>query len=111
MQLDGQRWKDALLTPDYCSNPSDTCYSSNYDPNHRLVDVIAPGGRLIITNNYTLANCDPNNPNTMAFGGTSAAAPFVSGVASLLRACVPGLRLAAEDIEQVINRTASNYPY
>jgi len=107
----GDRWKDNLLTPGYCSN-IDSCYSSNYDPDpaRRLVDVIAPGGRLIVTNNYTLDSCDPTNPNRMAFGGTSAAAPFVSGVASLLRSSVPDLLLAGEDIQQVINRTASSFP-
>jgi hypothetical protein len=109
MLLNGQRWKDNILTQAYCST-FDSCYSSNYDLSTNLVDVIAPGGRLIVTNNYTLDNCDPNNPNKMAFGGTSAAAPFVSGLASLLRASVPDLRLEGEDIQQVINRTASNYP-
>lgn len=118
MLPDGSRWEDKNITPQYCSNPpaQAKCYSSNYDGN--WLDVIAPGGRLIVTTKkagpppddyYTLDNCNSNNPYTMGFGGTSAAAPFVSGVASLLRASVPGRDLLGEDVEQAINRTAYNF--
>jgi hypothetical protein len=111
MLPDGSRWEDRNITPLYCSNPflpeELKCQSSNYG---EWLDVIAPGGRLIVTNNYTLEGCNPDNPYTMAFGGASAAAPFVSGVASLLRASVPGRELFGEDIEQAINRTAYHFP-
>ncbi|MBI5711464.1 MAG: S8 family serine peptidase [Candidatus Eisenbacteria bacterium] len=58
---------------------------------------------------YTLDACNPNDYSTMAFGGTSAAAPFVSGVAALLLKLNPNL--IGEDIQELINRTAINLSY
>src|SRR5439155_19410394 len=107
MLPDGSPWDDWTLASTYCGGHSD-CFASNFGD---WLDIIAPGGRLIFTTRnsggpdlyYNLDNCSPNpadrNPNTLAFGGTSAAAPFVSGVASLLSTSVPGRNLLGEDIE------------
>lgn len=112
---DGRRWVDSEVAENFCKeHPFDgACLSSNYGLNgDPWMDVIAPGGRYIVTtrdtaaaNRYsTLANCQPGilSANT-GFGGTSSAAPVVSGVAALLKSRHFGL--TGEDMEQLIIRT------
>src|SRR5262249_366874 len=67
----------------------------------------APGGEAIVTTRWpdTYTSCDPCHGD---FGGTSAAAPVVSGIAALLKSRYP--TLLGEDLAQVITRTAQNYP-
>jgi len=98
----GLRWRDSDL-------PFETSYprSSNFGP---WIDVVAPGGLLIPTTGWS----SPNQSNVYffatcefgkyGFGGTSAAAPLVSGVAALLRSVHPDL--LGEDMQQILNRTA-----
>lgn len=112
---DGRRWKDSDIAPGFCSNPSSAalyCRSSNYSPGDPWLDVVAPGGRYIVTtrdtalaNRYhTLTGCIPGNlASNTAFGGTSAAAPVVSGLAALLKS--KHFDLTGDDFEQIIIRT------
>jgi subtilisin family serine protease len=102
----GNRWRDiAELAATDCSafNP---CSMSNFGG---FLDAVAPGGRLIVTTDLgptdylDLSGCVTGNRSTMAFSGTSAAAPFVSGIAALLLARRP--ELSGEDIAQILNRT------
>jgi subtilisin family serine protease len=102
--LNGTRWtNDAIVT----GEPG----GSNFGP---WIDLVAPGGATIVTleagpDHYKdLSNCSPDNFGSMAFGGTSAAAPVVSGVASLLRS-VPlpaGTVLLGEDLQKIMELTA-----
>lgn len=72
-------------------------------------DLAAPGGRFVVAarRNHTsdqchdLSNCGFGDPSH--FGGTSAAAPLVTGVAALLKAYNPNL--LGEDIEQIMKRS------
>jgi subtilisin family serine protease len=110
---DASRWRDWDLNSTECvNNPFLQCLCSNYGPG-RWLDVEAPGGRFIVTAHggalgdyYTLDNCTITDFSTMGFGGTSAAAPIVSGASALLH----GMRsdLWMEDIEQVLKMTAMN---
>ena len=107
----GNRWRDlAQLQATDCDD-FDPCRESNFGD---FLDATAPGGRLITTtdlgsaNYLTLANCIHGDRSTMAFGGTSASAPYVSGIAGLLMSRRP--ELIGEDIAQVLNRT-TNGPF
>jgi hypothetical protein len=48
---------------------------------------------------------DPSNPNVHVFGATSAASPFVAGVAALIWAAAPGL--SADDVERILYDTSN----
>lgn len=85
-----------------------------------LVDLMAPGanelvGTLASSNGtpYNYNICNINDPLYTCFSGTSAAAPHVSGVAALMCShhnTVNGFsnNLVTEDIEAVMEKTASN---
>ncbi|MBC7448333.1 MAG: S8 family serine peptidase [Hymenobacteraceae bacterium] len=85
-------------------DPTDNNYTSSYGAG---IDVMAPGTKRLIR---TTGNA--SNSSYVGFNGTSPAAPHVAGVASLLlsyhnpTAAMAGLE--AEDVEQIIQRTASD---
>ena len=112
--MNGARWSDDLvLFP-----PAQGDAGSNFGS---WIDIAAPGGRMIIAagpgqgvdDMYEMSGCEPlaerNNTTYMGFGGTSAAAPVVAGVAGLLRSIPinPDATLLGEDLAQIMNRTAS----
>lgn len=111
----GQRWTDRDVAFTTCTNIVTAplyCRCSNYSDGDPWLDVVAPGGRYIVTtrdtsepNRYhTLAGCQPNNiANNTGFGGTSAAAPVASGIAALLKS--RNFDLTGDDMEQIIVRT------
>jgi len=67
------------------------------------IDLIAPGGRAITTTSKNHGYLE-GVACTAGFGGTSAAAPMVSGVASLISSHVSGL--SGEDLSEIMHRTA-----
>ena len=92
---DGNRW----------TNVDIGCGSTGGSNTGDWIDIVAPGGKGIATTRsratgsyYTVSNkCD-------GFGGTSAAAPVVSGVASLVASRAPVLD--GQDLSEVLHRTA-----
>lgn len=98
--LYGERWTDQAYN-------GSALVGSSYGS---WTDLIAPGGRFIVSAwaNQQIDRChDLSNCNLAAgshFGGTSAAAPLVTGVAALLKAYNPNL--LGEDIEQIMIRNA-----
>lgn len=109
---DGARWRDIRISPTLCSSPGANCFASNFG---NWLDFEAAGGRFIVTTRggsegdyYRLDNCTPGSLENTGFSGTSAAAPVVTGVASLLRSFRPDL--SGEDLEQVMKLTALNLP-
>jgi subtilisin family serine protease len=122
MWLDGNRWRRANFPNDNNCEDSGNCgflpggggalcAGSTFGD---WIDLVAPGGDFIFTtksgpNSYFEFNdggvyCSAYQPTTWAFGGTSAAAPHVSGTAALLKSVAP--YLLGEDIEQILKRTA-----
>jgi hypothetical protein len=89
------------------------CLASNYTDwppvDDYRVDVVAPGGRFIPAAAqapdayYTVTGCEPYWGNT-GFGGTSAAAPVVTGIAAYLLSY--DASLVGDDLAQVIRRKA-----
>jgi hypothetical protein len=67
---------------------------SNYGSS---IDIWAPGTGLP-------AMPDPNNPNGLPFSGTSAAAPYISGVAAMMRAVAPSITPAR--VKELLLQTA-----
>ncbi len=63
------------------------------------IDVVAPGNSIYTTN---------FNNAYIPFSGTSAAAPYVSGIASLIKGYNPSL--ANDDIEQIIDLSTDHLP-
>ncbi len=106
----GKRWRDPTLNPTYCATHPGDCNASNYG---LWLDVNAPGGQFIVTTKsstppdsfYHLRDCGLGALEFTGFRGTSAAAPFVSGVAALLKSF--NNNLTGDDIEQIIIRTAT----
>src|SRR5262249_1817507 len=99
----GNVWHESYINPlapccdGGCSHGEGVC-GSNYGT---WIDVVAPGGvQLGKTTDTGVVGYDCN------FGGTSASAPVVAGVAALLKGAVPSL--TGEDIQQVLNRTAQD---
>lgn len=128
----GLRWDDRVYPQPpggwgMSSWVSDLPSGSNWGPH---LTAVAPGGHMIASlRMYTLVDslwyvnyifdcahkyfpadsCNNGIPNvdSLEFGGTSAAAPAVAGVAALLMGEHPGA-LVGEDIAQVLIRTAVN---
>lgn len=112
----GNRWRDDAVQPAACS--AGTCAASNYLDYDYYVDAVAPGGRLITaaaydgyqpSAYYTIDDCTPSfDPyfESYGFGGTSAAAPVVTGIAAALVSCDGSLD--GSDLEYIIDRTATD---
>lgn len=81
------------------------CHYSNYGPG---LDLVAPSnnrhlyGRLSVTGVEMVAPLSADGLHT--FGGTSAAAPLVAGVAALVRSANPSL--TAQEVVSVLHTTA-----
>lgn len=67
------------------------------------LDVVAPGVKIVTTDIPGLSGYTDNDYDE-EFCGTSAACPFVSGVAALVLSIYP--KLPVDDVAQVIERTA-----
>jgi hypothetical protein len=84
-------------------------YWSMYGGN---MDLIAPGSDSIVYTTHVIHQNTISNPY-MKMNGTSAAAPHVSGVAALLlshynKDCYSNRNLAVEDIEYILEHSATN---
>jgi hypothetical protein len=103
---DGYRWTDCHILDFNCDSGYPGSGVGSW------IDVVAPGGRLIQaaargtgSGTYSMALCDINYPSSgMLFGGTSAAAPAVAGVAGWLKILEPSL--TGEDLARVMSLTA-----
>ncbi len=91
---------------------------ASYTPRDPRVDVVAPssGGTLGITTIDRMGNLGYNNGNyTNDFGGTSAAAPQVSGIGALILSINPNLDARPigpnpnPQVQNIIMQTADNY--
>jgi hypothetical protein len=112
---DGQVWTDSLIGGRCDVNNAYLCFRSNIDQtglnDYHWLDAVAPGA-FIATTNFTtpydylwdLTNCSVNNPVLKGFRATSAAAPFVTGTAALLKSAMPGLIPAG--IDTILKATA-----
>ena len=125
MQPDDARWRDQHFWPLWCAQNPGLCGASNYGA---WMDALAPGGRFIVTDRcgpagvcsgsppdtfYQIRSCNSTNPNGSGFSGTSAAAPFASGIAGLLKSYalgfIPPVNLTNDDVEQVLKKTSAYY--
>ena len=114
---DNRRWEDAALNNDWnctyqlqgnCQSVTG-CGSAFGD----WIDLAAPGGRSILTTDLAIPNPtrvtrydEVNGPCFDGFGGTSAATPVVSGVASFVLGLYP--QLDGDDVHQILIRTADD---
>ncbi len=117
-QPDDLRWRDRHFWPPWCDAHPAECAASN---SGLWLDLLAPGGRLIVTDRsstapdtfYHLRACNNTNPTGSGFSGTSAAAPFVSGTAGLLKSFAlgftPPVNLTNDDVEQILKKTPAYY--
>lgn len=98
---DGDRWDNTI--------PALGCNSlgSNWGS---WIDVVAPGGKSIVTTapggQYVTVGTDPCS----GFGGTSAAAPLAAGVASLVRSARPDWPLIGDDLVKILGLSATREP-
>jgi Subtilase family/FlgD Ig-like domain len=102
LYLDGTRWTDAAIN---------NTYSCTYSPPlgsnmGSWIDFATPGGRSIATTDLDSGFLDVVGNCAGGFGGTSAATPMVSGIASLLLSVRPSL--SGEDVYQVLQQTAQD---
>jgi hypothetical protein len=102
--MDGLRWDDRRI-PGIPSGFSGSNYGS-------WIDVAAPGGRHVPStafrsptyqDDYFFTGADPDSVE-LSFGGTSAAAPVVSGIGALIKSTNPSLD--GSDLSEIISRTA-----
>jgi len=101
LYLDGTRWTDAGINDAFdCTYPPPLGGSNTGS----WISFAAPGGKSIATTDLNDGFLDVTDACTGGFGGTSAAAPMVSGIASLILSVRPNL--SGEDIYQVLQRTA-----
>ncbi len=96
--IDGELKDPFNGTPGY-SGPGDDEYASLYG---EPMDFLAPGSGGLIT---TTTNIDQDYGGHT---GTSAAAPHATGVAALLASASEEVRLSVEDIEHVLEYTATD---
>jgi|GEM_PF-1703698 len=92
--------------PELASFINSSNFCGNPNINERNVHIFAPGGGVLTTGGvqHNIRTTTPY-PNVFGdFNGTSAAAPFVSGVAALMRAINPDMPLA--DIRSAIINNA-----
>lgn len=97
MMKDGTLWDDNTLG----------CGTGEGSNRGDWIDVIAPGGRQIQTTRRQVEGSYYSSIDLTTcggFGGTSAATPVVSGLASLLKAKHP--QLSNDDLAEIIRRTA-----
>ena len=106
------RW-DGVLSVGNMDSTLTLYDDSVYGPEIGFVDIVAPVGDGISASSHS--QCDPvENPHPTpiqeeiaVFGGTSAAAPQVAGVAMLVRSRFPGLNQA--QVRDRIQRAAEYY--
>jgi serine protease len=92
----------AAITPDPC-DPWPGVSSSSGSSFGAEIDVVAPGASVYTTDIQGSAGYGPSDYISM-FGGTSAACPFVAGVAALVLSVNPSL--THTQVEQIIEQTA-----
>ncbi len=69
------------------------------------LDVVAPGTNISTTDRQGAAGYDNSNDYTSSFGGTSAACPYVAGVAALVLSVNPNLTV--QQVADVIEQSAT----
>jgi subtilisin family serine protease len=82
---------------------TETKWGSNFGPQQ---SVVAPGDDIASACSCLDAQGQPNNRFRLKFDGTSSSAPFVSGVAALMKSANPTLRPA--QIKDLIQKSATN---
>lgn len=106
MWADGLRWDDDRIDWTNTPGPAGGFGGSNVGPH---VDLVAPGGRFIMTTLPTSMGTYTTIAPQLGlegFAGTSAAAPVVTGIATaLIGEFGPGV-LAPDDIKEIMERTA-----
>ena len=85
---------------------------SNYGP---VVDIFAPGGMYKnpshVNHGYGNVTTDSISPTGHTYpSGTSFAAPYVTGVAALIKSTDPYMRISAQVIKRIILKNVDNVP-